>query len=64
MALVQRYRHLVTGLIGEFEKELADVFKDVLEPVDGDEPVAPVEAPATPEPPAEPQGNSDSEESA
>lgn len=61
MALLQRYRHRITGLVGEFEQELADVFKDVLELVEGDEPAQPVAAPM-PKPPVEPQGNSESEE--
>ena len=37
MAAKDRYRHRITGLIGEYERELADIFKDVLEHIDPDE---------------------------
>lgn len=59
MADKQRYRHAITGLVGEFEKELADVFKDVLVLVDGNEPVEPPVS--DPEPDAA-EGASGSEE--
>jgi len=69
MSTKQTYRHRLTGLIGEFESELADVFKGVLERVTGDvpadppapEPVVVDEKPINPDVPgesgdADPQG--------
>jgi hypothetical protein len=60
MADKQRYRHAITGLVGEFERELAEVFKGVLIPVV--EGVVPAPSP-TPDPePDAAEGNSNSEE--
>lgn len=59
MAARRQYRHRITGLIGEYEQELADVFKHVLDPVED----APAVAPVDPEPADEPQDTTPSEES-